>query len=121
MALSDSEDHVIVRTNCATIDEAAAIAKAAVTAGLAACGNIHRPIVSIYRWEGELVQATEHLLELKTTYGAVAGLEGLIRAQHSYDLPAILVLPIEGGETRYLAWISDEAAGRPLVVETTAS
>jgi periplasmic divalent cation tolerance protein len=31
-----------------------------------------------------------------------------VKELHSYDTPAILVLPIEGGEAGYLEWIMRE-------------
>jgi periplasmic divalent cation tolerance protein len=102
---------VIVQTNCVSAAEASAIARAAVAAGLAACGNVHGPITAVYRWQGEIIEGQEWVLYLKTIMANVAALEPLIGAHHSYDLPALLVLPIEGGETRYLAWLADESAG----------
>jgi periplasmic divalent cation tolerance protein len=104
---------VVVQTNCADAAEAQGIARAAVAAGLAACGNIHGPITSIYRWQGVVVEAPEHLLELKTTAAYLDDLEALIREHHSYDLPAILVLPIMSGEAGYLDWIDENASGEP--------
>ena len=101
---------VIVQTNCGSKAEARTIARAAVAAGLAACANIHGPISSIYRWQGEIAEEPEWVVYLKTTEAAIAALETLIEEHHSYDLPAFLVLPISGGEARYLAWLvsSDE-------------
>ncbi len=110
MTLAPATEQVIVRTNCPTAGEALAIARAAVAEGLAACGNIHGPVTSIYRWAGEVVEATEHMLELKTTEAALERLEPLVRAHHSYELPAFLVLPIRAGEARYLDWIGNGSA-----------
>jgi periplasmic divalent cation tolerance protein len=33
-----------------------------------------------------------------------------VKASHSYTTPSILVLPIEGGDADYLAWIFAETA-----------
>lgn len=114
MALIDARGQVIVQTNCGSADEARSIARAAVEAGLAACGNVHGPIGSVYRWEGAVVEAEEHVVVLKTTRERLSGLETLVRARHGYDLPAFLVLPIEAGEAGYLDWITREAAGPPI-------
>jgi periplasmic divalent cation tolerance protein len=113
MALISGTGEVIVQTNCASAEEARAIARAAVEAGLAACGNVHGPIASVYRWEGEIVEAPEHVLVLKTVRDRLDALEALIRAHHSYVTPAFLVLPIAAGEAGYLAWIAAESVGTP--------
>ena len=113
MALIDGTGQVIVQTNCSRVEEARAIVRAAVEAGLAACGNIHGPVTSVYRWSGEIVESREYVAVLKTTRASLHRLEPLIRRQHSYELPAILVLPIEGGEASYLAWIDRETSGAP--------
>ena len=96
---------VIVQTNCGSAAEAETIARAAVEAGLVACANIHGPIASIYRWQGEIAEEPEWVVYLKTTEAAIAALETLVEEHHSYDLPAFLVLPISGGGARYLAWL----------------
>jgi periplasmic divalent cation tolerance protein len=113
VVLRPGTGQVVVQTNCADAEEAQGIARAAVTAGLAACGNSHGPITSIYRWQGEVVEAFEHVLELKTTEARLDELEALIREHHSYDLPAILVLPIMSGEAGYLDWVDENASGAP--------
>jgi periplasmic divalent cation tolerance protein len=97
---------VIVQTNCGSEVEARSIGRAAVEAGLAACANIHGPITSIYRWQGAIAEEPEWVVYLKTTEAAIERLEKLVRGQHSYDLPAFLVLPISGGEERYLDWLA---------------
>lgn len=111
MAIVESAATVIVQTNCGSAEEAGRIARAAVEARLAACGNIHGPITSVYRWQGAVVEAPEWVLHLKTVSSCTAALERLIREQHAYELPAILVLSVQGGETRYLRWVGDEACG----------
>ena len=108
--MADAAQPVIVQTNCGSEAEARTIGRAAVEAGLAACANIHGPITTVYRWQGEIAEEPEWVVYLKTTEATVETLEALVRERHSYDLPAFLVLPIEGGEARYLAWLA--AAGR---------
>ena len=97
---------VIVQTNCGSEAEARAIGRAAVEAGLAACANVHGLITAIYRWQGAIAEEPEWVVYLKTTEAAIEALEALVRDHHSYDLPAFLVLPISGGETRYLDWLA---------------
>jgi periplasmic divalent cation tolerance protein len=102
---------VIVQTNCGSDAEARTIGRAAVEAGLAACANIHGPITSVYRWQGEIAEEPEWVVYLKTTDTAVEALEALVKERHSYDLPAFLVLPITGGERHYSAWLASGGQG----------
>lgn len=102
---------VIVQTNCGGEAEARAIALAAIEARLAACANIQGPITAIYRWQGGIEEGTEWVLHLKTVVPRVPALEALIRERHGYELPCILILPIEGGEQRYVDWLVAESGG----------
>lgn len=103
--MRDDPKPVLVQTNCGSEAEARAIGRAAVEAGLAACANIHGPITSVYRWQGAIAEEPEWVVYLKTTAAAVEDLEALVKERHSYDLPAFLVLPIEGGAANYLQWL----------------
>ena len=71
---------------------------------LAACGQTW-PIRSCYRWEGRVVTDEEHVLLLKSVdvhFGAVCD---LIRSLHSYDLPSIVMIPLEGCGPGYMEWL----------------
>ena len=54
---------------------------------------------------GKLESGPEVLLFLKTTTTRLAALEKLIVAEHPYDTPEFVVLPISRGNQRYLAWL----------------
>jgi len=110
--LPDDPRPVVVQTNCASEAEARRIARAAVEAGLAACANIHGPATAIYRWQGAIAEEAEWVVQLKTSSARVAAIEALVGARHSYQLPCIMVQPIEGGERRYLDWIIAESRPR---------
>ncbi|MBL3600889.1 MAG: divalent-cation tolerance protein CutA [gamma proteobacterium endosymbiont of Lamellibrachia anaximandri] len=81
------------------------LAKTLVSQGLAACVNITTPVTSVYRWEGKLESADEHLLLIKTTKQQYGALEAQIRAQHPYELPEIIAVPVEHGLDGYLDWV----------------
>jgi periplasmic divalent cation tolerance protein len=55
-----------VWVNCASEEEATMIAEEAVKRRLAACSNIHAPIVSSYHWKGLVENNREVPLLLKT-------------------------------------------------------
>ncbi|TAK97619.1 MAG: divalent-cation tolerance protein CutA [Verrucomicrobia bacterium] len=89
------------------------LARAALTARLIACANLLPHIESHYRWQGKLECGNEVLLVLKTTRSRLPALERLILAQHPYDTPEFLVLPVNGGAKKYLAWLAESCAAPP--------
>jgi periplasmic divalent cation tolerance protein len=88
-------------------DEAARIGRALVEERLAACANVIGPIRSIYRWQGAVEDASEHLLLLKARAMDVGVLEARVRALHSYEVPEVLALPVTAGAAAYLAWLAE--------------
>jgi periplasmic divalent cation tolerance protein len=70
------------------------------------------PIESTYRWQGKVETASEYLLVIKTTADAVERVRETIQSLHSYEVPEIIVLNVEGGSGAYLNWIA-ESVGVP--------
>ena len=91
-------------------DRAAAerLADLLVAGNSAACVNLLAPCRSVYRWKGAVQHDEEHPLLIKTTAERYAALEDAIRANHPYELPEIVAVPIERGLPAYLAWIDSE-------------
>lgn len=91
-------------------DRAAAerLADLLVAGNIAACVNLLAPCRSVYRWKGAVQHDEEHPLLIKTTAERYAALEDAIRANHPYELPEIVAVPIERGLPAYLAWIDSE-------------
>jgi periplasmic divalent cation tolerance protein len=81
------------------------LARAALAARLIACANLLPRIESHYWWQGKIESGAEVLLVLKTATARLAALEKLIVAEHPYDTPEFLVLPISRGTKRYLDWV----------------
>lgn len=75
--------------------------------GVVACGNIVPGITSIYRWKGEVERETEVLVIFKTTESGAAGLIRRVPELHPYDVPEVLVLPVEAGHPPYVQWIEE--------------
>jgi periplasmic divalent cation tolerance protein len=105
---SDGE-YVVVYTTFADRAEALRMAHDLVDRNLVACAQIHE-IASVYRWQGKVEEATEFILTLKTAAARVDALKAHVLANHSYEVPELLVVPVVAGHERYLAWI-DENVG----------
>lgn len=101
---------LLVITTLPDAAHAHALATALVEAKLAACVNILAPCRSVYRWQGQIEDATEVPLLIKTTAERYAALEAAIRQQHPYELPEIIAVPIDRGLPDYLAWVGNVLA-----------
>ena len=100
-------EFVVVLVTTADAEEGARLGRALVEERLAACANVVGPIRSIYRWQGAVEEAGEHLVLLKARAADVGQLETRVRALHSYDVPEVLALPVAAGSAPYLAWLAD--------------
>lgn len=100
-------DVVIVLSTVPDGESGKRLARILVDERLAACVNLHPPMLSTYRWNGDVEQAAERQLVIKTTRDRVPALEARLKALHSYELPEFVVLPVEGGSDAYLAWVGN--------------
>jgi periplasmic divalent cation tolerance protein len=80
---------------------------------LAACANVLDGVSSVYRWKENVEEAGEALAILKTTRDRTAPLEDLVRAQHPYEEPEFIVLPVLGGSDSYIEWVARSVAESP--------
>lgn len=96
---------LLVLTTTSSHREAERLAEAVVSARLAACAQVLPSIKSFYTWNGKVETATESLILLKTTLAAYPELEALVKAEHSYDTPEIIAIPVAAGSSEYLSWI----------------
>jgi periplasmic divalent cation tolerance protein len=98
-------DKIIILTTAGSKDEARKIGRALVERLLAACVNIVPQVTSIYRWEGEIEEAEEWLLIIKTTQAALGRVREAILELHSYEVPECISISIDDGSVGYLSWI----------------
>ena len=96
----------VVLCNCPP-DRALPLARALVEQGLAACVNVLPAVTSVYQWKGRVEQESEHTLLIKVSAARVEALAERIRALHPYDVPEIVVLPVDVAlsDPRYVAWV----------------
>ena len=86
------------------------LAKRLLEKDLVACVNI-TPVRSLYRWNGELCDDGEHLLIMKTKKSLAELVVRALRDMHPYELPEIIVLPVDTGHQPYLDWVHGETRG----------
>jgi periplasmic divalent cation tolerance protein len=99
--------HAVVLVTAPDLKTARKLARAALEARLIACANLIPKIESHYWWQGKIESGAEVLMVLKTSTTRLPALEKLIVAQHPYDTPEFLVLPISRGNKRYLDWVAE--------------
>ena len=102
---------VVVLSTAPDATTASRLADALVERRLAACVNAIPGVRSTYRWEGEIRRDDEVLLLIKTTRAGLRALEGAIVELHPYEVPEIVVLPVEGGSPAYLRWVAENVSG----------
>jgi len=102
------ERAVFVYTTYPSLVEAERIGKAVLEQRLAACVNILPGMISHYWWQGVIERGEEVVMIIKTRASLAEAVRTVVKEMHSYTTPAILVLPIEGGEAGYLDWLMQE-------------
>jgi periplasmic divalent cation tolerance protein len=105
-------EHLLLYSPVGSQDEAERIARALVEERLVACVNILSGMRSCYRWNDGIQFDDELVLIAKTRSDLAATATARLVALHSYDLPAVLQLPITGGHAPFLSWIDHETALR---------
>ncbi len=102
-----------VQTTTDSRAEAMELARAAVEARLAACGQVAGPVASTYWWNDEIERSEEWFVFLKLPADRYEELAAFLAERHSYDEPEIVATPIVAGSASFLAWIQDETRPRP--------
>jgi periplasmic divalent cation tolerance protein len=110
--VSSSDPSVaLVLTTLGADADAAALGRALVEQGLAACVNILPPMTSVYRWNGAVEQEREQQVLIKTSRSGVAALEVRLRELHPYELPEFVVLTAEASAA-YAAWVEENVVSK---------
>jgi periplasmic divalent cation tolerance protein len=119
----ESGECLQVQTTTDSRAEAMELAKAAVEARLAACGQVAGPVASTYWWNDELERAEEWFVFFKLPADRYEALAEFLAERHSYDEPEIVATPFVAGSPSFLGWIKDETRPRdvphPREPETT--
>jgi periplasmic divalent cation tolerance protein len=108
----EDSEYLQVQTTTDSRAEAMELAREAVAARLAACGQVAGPVASTYWWNDELERAEEWFVFLKLPADRYDELAAFLAERHSYDEPEIVATPIVSGSASFLAWIRDETRPR---------
>ncbi|MFA5276213.1 MAG: divalent-cation tolerance protein CutA [Candidatus Omnitrophota bacterium] len=99
--------HIVVLITAANKKEAKKIANLLLKNRLAPCVNIIDKIDSLFYWDGKINSAQETLLIVKSRKDKFSKLVKLVKANHSYQVPEIISLPVTAGLASYLRWWDD--------------
>src|SRR5579862_8197992 len=97
-------EKIVVLTTCGSAEEADKIARALVSKKLAACVNVLPAVRSIYRWKGEVQDAEEIVLVIKSSRALFDDVRVEIEKLHSYEVAEVIAVPIVDGSEAYLEW-----------------
>jgi len=109
--MENADRPVLIYTTLPSLEDAKRVGAALVAARLAACVNMFPGMISIYEWKGAREEADEVAMIIKTRSGLADQVMAETKRLHPYEVPALLVLPTEGGSAEYCAWIVSETAG----------
>ena len=79
-----------------------------VEARVVACGSVLANATSVYRWQGQIEEAPEVQVLLKTRRDRFSAVAQAVQEHHPYDVPELLALPVVAGLPAYLDWVSGE-------------
>jgi periplasmic divalent cation tolerance protein len=77
---------------------------------LAACGQQIAAIRSIYRWDGAVQDEPEARVALHTRTALVDRIVERANAEHPYDVPCVIALPVVAANPAYVEWVRTETS-----------
>jgi periplasmic divalent cation tolerance protein len=98
----------IIYSTIGSIKDARNISKVLLKEKMVACVNIIPKVESIYIWQGKIEKSEEVIIIAKTTDKNVKKVIEKIKSLHTYELPDLIVLKVNGGLKDYLDYIASE-------------
>jgi periplasmic divalent cation tolerance protein len=95
---------VLILTTVGDEPTAQQLSRTLVEEGLCACAQIEH-IESVYRWQGQVLQAPEWRILFKAGADRYAQVEQRLRELHPYELPAIYSLRPEQAWPAFAQWV----------------
>lgn len=101
-------DMIYIFWTCAESQEAETVVKGLLEQKLIACASILPPVISLFRWQGNIEKAEESKVILKTRAELFNDVASYIKAHCSYDVPEIASVGAEKVFEPYLHWMVQE-------------
>ncbi len=107
----------LIISTAGSIGEAEKMGEFLIKKKLAACVNLVSGVKSLFFWQGKLCREREVILLIKTSRARLVEIIKEIKMIHSYSVPEIVALKVEGGNREYLHWVEEttrkRAKGQP--------
>ena len=100
-----TENFIMIFVTTKDKQEAEKISQSLLNDHLVACANIISPVNSFFHWQGDITEAEECLVIMKTRLDLFSKIVEQIKNVHSYEVPEILALPIMEGYQPYFDWM----------------
>lgn len=94
-----------VSTATPTREAGMRLAESAITAGLAAGGQVTGPVASAFVHNGEFGQSEEWVVSFKTTAARYAELEAHLVEHHEWKNPEVTAVPLARASAAYVEWV----------------
>jgi periplasmic divalent cation tolerance protein len=101
------EKVALIITSVDVEEKAVSLVNALIEKNLIACGSIIPGARSIYRWQGQIEDASELIVLLKTSSQLIPQIEHSFIKLHPYDTPEFIVLHPDTVSEKYNQWLMD--------------
>lgn len=108
---SGGDQPVFIYTTFGSREDGERVAGELVTRKLAACVNLFPGMVSVYEWKGSVETDNEVAAIVKTRREKAEEAMAELKRLHPYELPAIILLPSDGGSDEFRQWIARMTGG----------
>ncbi|WP_168455886.1 divalent-cation tolerance protein CutA [Wolbachia endosymbiont of Ctenocephalides felis wCfeJ] len=98
---------VLVYTTFSNAKEAKTVSEELLNEKLIVCVNIFPEVNSLYLWEGKINNSCEAIAIMKSRSNQIDKIVEKIEAMHSYDQPAIVIIPIEKTNKSFTNWVNN--------------
>jgi periplasmic divalent cation tolerance protein len=107
--MNNAQGECIVQTTIDHEEKAAAFAYGLVEERIAACVTRLPAGTSVYRWQSaEIAEESEYVLLIKTHRSKLELLEAYFEEHHPYQVPEIMVFPVDKIHGAYSKWLHEE-------------
>jgi len=108
MTESTNQSIVLVLSTVGNQADAERLAQDLLSQSLAACVQIDGPVISHYRWAGNVEKSEEYRLAIKTSLASWPALRDRLQKEHPYDEPQIVMIPIAEASEGYRDWVIEQ-------------